>query len=64
MTIEAEWKSPRKVEEEIREYKARRFESYMQMEDDGKLSRAMAIAAFLDEMDNPEADWNKDKPEE
>lgn len=43
------YKSPRKVEEEIRAYKYKRFEDYMRMADDGTLTRELAIAAFKDE---------------
>jgi len=46
------WKSPRKVDEEVREYKRRRFESYMQMVDDGVFDRALGIAALRQELDN------------
>jgi len=49
-----EWKSPRKIEEEVRQYKLERFESYMQMADDGKLPRALAIAAFREELEHVE----------
>ena len=45
------WKSPRKVEEELREYKLKRFEAYMTMEDNGVLTRELALAAFRDELD-------------
>lgn len=45
------WKSPRKVEEEVRQYKHERFERYMQMSDDGVLTRALAIAAFSEEIE-------------
>jgi hypothetical protein len=43
------WKSPRKVEEEIKEYKRNRFETYMKMADDGELTRELALAAFAEE---------------
>jgi hypothetical protein len=46
-----EYKSPRKVEEEIREYTHKRFEAYMMMVDDGTLTRAIALTAFQDEVD-------------
>ncbi len=45
------WKSPRKVDEEVRQYKHDRFERYMQMADDGTLTRALAIAAFSEEIE-------------
>lgn len=48
------FKSPRKVEEELKVYRNQRFESYMAMADRGELTRALAIAAFRDELDgNP-----------
>lgn len=46
-----EWKSPRKVEEEVRDYKHRRFEEYMVMADEGRLERAIAIQAMKDEVE-------------
>lgn len=46
------WKSPRKVDEEIRQYKHERFEKYMQMADDEVLTRALAIAAFTEEIND------------
>ncbi len=46
------WKSPRKVEEEIRDYKRDRFEKYMLREQSGELTRALAIAALRTELDN------------
>ena len=46
-----EWKSPRKVEEEMRDYNRQRFEQYMQMADDGTLTRALAIAAMREEQE-------------
>lgn len=51
MTEQAIFKSPRAIEEDERQYKYRRFESYMQMSDQGKLTRALALAAFSDECD-------------
>lgn len=45
----SEWKSPRKVEEEIKAYRRKRFEAYMEAADNGELSRELAIAAFRDE---------------
>lgn len=45
------WKSPRKVEEEMRDYNRQRFEQYMQMADDGTLTRALAIAAMREEQE-------------
>lgn len=40
------WKSPRKIEEEIHDYQRDKFEKYMQREDRGELTRALAIAAL------------------
>jgi len=48
--MEKEWKSPRRIEEEARQYRLERFESYMQMVDEGKLTRALAIAALREEI--------------
>lgn len=45
-----EWKSPRKIEEEVRNYRLKRFEDYMVMADEGKLSRELAIKAFREEL--------------
>jgi len=44
------WKSPRKIDEEIRQYKNDRFEKYLQMSDDNVLPRALAITAFKEEL--------------
>lgn len=49
-----DWKSPRKVEEEVREYKHKRFEDYMVLADEGKLPRALAITAFREELEHCE----------
>jgi len=46
------WKSPRKVEEEIKQYQRDRFESYMKLEDDGHLTRALAIVALREELES------------
>lgn len=43
------WKSPRKVEEEIKEYRRSRFETYMGMADRGEISRHLAIQALKEE---------------
>lgn len=45
------WKSPRKVEEEIRQYQHKRFEDYMEMADIGLISRQLAIQAMRDEVE-------------
>lgn len=50
-----QWKSPRKIEEEVRKYKHKRFEDYMVMADEGKLTRALAITAFIEELENVES---------
>lgn len=47
-----QWKSPRKVEEEIKQYQRNRFEAYMMMADDGVITRALGIAALRDEMES------------
>lgn len=44
------WESPRKIEEDKKLYKRKRFESYMGMADRGELSREMAIVALRDEI--------------
>ena len=49
-----QWKSPRKIEEEIREYRLKRFDDYMQMVDRGELSRALAIQALREEIEYSE----------
>ena len=45
------WKSPRKIEEEIRDYQRNRFEGYMSMADFGIISREMAIRAMYNEVE-------------
>lgn len=47
-----EYKSPRKVEEEVKAYNLERFERYMQLADDGVLERSLAIIAFKDEVES------------
>ena len=47
-----EWKSPRKIEEEVRQYQRDRFEHYMTQEDLGLISRDMAIVALRSEIAN------------
>lgn len=44
------WKSQRKLDEELKEYKHRRFEYYMEMEDRGEISRELAIRALREEL--------------
>ena len=46
-----QWKSPRKIEEEVKAYRAKRFEDYMQMEDRGEITRELAIAALRQEIE-------------
>lgn len=46
------WKSPRKIEEEIRDYQRDRFEGYMQMVDRGAMNRPLALTALREELDN------------
>jgi hypothetical protein len=46
------FKSPRKVEEELRQYQRARFEAYMRMADDGTITRELGIAALRDEMES------------
>lgn len=50
--MEQTFKSPRKIEEEIRDYQCERFEAYMRMADEGKLSRELALTALREEMDH------------
>ena len=45
------WKSPRKIDEEIRLYQRKRFEDYMSMADIGLISREMAIRAMRNEVE-------------
>ena len=46
------WKSPRKVEEEIKQYQRERFEAYMKMADDGVLTQALGITALREELES------------
>lgn len=46
-----EWKSPRKIEEEVKEYREKRFEDYMQMVDRGELTRELAFTALREEIE-------------
>ena len=59
MTEKLEWKSPRKVEEEIKAYKNERFEYYMKLADDGVLTEE-AMQACQEEFENPDAIWTPD----
>jgi hypothetical protein len=45
-----QWKSPRKIEEEVRAYRSKRFEDYMKMEDRGEIERSIAITALREEI--------------
>jgi len=45
-----QWKSPRKREEEVKEYRLKRFEDYMSMVDRGELTREIAITALREEI--------------
>lgn len=54
MTWPEEWKSPRKVEEEVAEYRRKRFEDYMQMVDRGDLDLAIACTALREEVEYSE----------
>lgn len=45
-----QWKSPRKIEEEVKEYRAKRFEDYMVLVDKGELTRALAFTALREEI--------------
>lgn len=49
-----EWKSPRKREEEVAQYRAKRFEDYMTMADKGEITRELAITAFREELEHSE----------
>jgi hypothetical protein len=52
---EDNWKSPRKIAEEIRDYQRKRFEDYMELADIGLISRELAIQALKNECEiNPE----------
>lgn len=46
------WKSPRKIEEEVREYHKERFEWYMQRVDVGEISLEDAILELRSEIEN------------
>jgi hypothetical protein len=45
-----EWKSPRKIEEEVKEYRLKRFEDYMVLVDRGELTRELAFTALREEI--------------
>lgn len=45
------YKSPRKIAEEIRDYKRKRFEDYMGMVERGELSMELALIALKEEME-------------
>ena len=46
-----QWKSPRKIEEEVQEYRAKRFEDYMVMVDKGEITRELAFTALREEIE-------------
>lgn len=46
-----QWKSPRKIEEEVAEYRLKRFEDYMVMVDKGELTRELAFIALREEIE-------------
>lgn len=46
-----EYMSPRAIAEAERQYRFKRFEDYMQMEDKGELTRALALTAFKEELE-------------
>lgn len=50
MTQPEGWKSPRQIEQEVREYRAKRFEDYMCLVDEGELTLALACAALREEV--------------
>lgn len=50
--MELEFKSPRKVEEELRDYARARFEAYMKLVDEGAVTLALGIAALRDESES------------
>ena len=52
MESQPEWKSPRKIEEEVRAYQSKRFEDYMAMVDRGELEREIALTALRQELDH------------
>ena len=45
-----QWKSPRKIEEEVKAYRSQRFEDYMQQVDRGELTREIALTALREEI--------------
>ena len=49
-----DWKSPRKIEEEVKQYRAKRFEDYMTLVDKGELTQALAITALREEIAHSE----------
>lgn len=48
---QSNWKSPRKIEEEVRLYHRKRFEDYMQLADAGIITRELAFRAMRDEIE-------------
>ncbi len=45
-----QWKSPRKIEEEVSAYRQKRFEDYMVLVDKGEITRALAFTALREEI--------------
>lgn len=50
--MKEQWKSPRKIDEEVRCYKRSRFEWYMNEADEGRIERTLALTALQEELDN------------
>lgn len=48
----SEFKSRRKIEEEIKQYQYDRFEAYMKLVDDGILTRELGFAALREELES------------
>ena len=48
----SEWKSPRRIEADIKAYRSHRFEDYMSQVDEGSLEQVIAIAALREELEN------------
>jgi hypothetical protein len=45
------WKSPRQVDEDLRDYTRRRFELYMMMVERGELTQTLALTALREEIE-------------
>jgi GTPase Era involved in 16S rRNA processing len=46
-----DWRSPRKIEEDVKRYRSKRFEDYMKMEERGEITRELALAALREEIE-------------